>query len=500
MKTGLIFILLLFLSGITFAFEGDVRVRLQRRFPSCRGTIENYYAGDEFGFYDRFRFRSGTMRFSLLLDKARGEEWVDIVSGGVMWTPPNSNLQSVSAGWLKADLGSGMVLSCPGSWSDLNELALYKPPGIRNRIEPATSAWGCRGNPLIGASAIARFGDLDVSFLAAYSVLDSIGDGHHRTPSEIAGKAAIREILGAVRAGGEKWGITLAGATELDCDERYWIRMGTDWDLDFSTFTFTGETAAGADSGGVSVAFWAAPSQNFGHFRHMLMLLRNPSDFPDARTSPPIGRECDIGFCYGLRWNVFPRTALKAGAGTYFNNDEHLLRGSALIQYRFPWNMEATAGVRTATETAESSWRAWAGNNWQPLDKFNIRTKLSFTGWSSDEDSTENGTGIELKIRYSPISLLSLGLGGAAFATDGYNSRVYAAEPFFPGEFGSTALWDRGFMFHMSVSAEITEDLFLRARFLRKIIENVTVLGSGWEETEGDSRTEFGFQLDCAFH
>ena len=439
------------------------------------------------------------MRFSLLLDKARGEDWIDIIAAGVIWTPESGSLKSFSAGWLRVDLGSGLVIAYPGGWSDLNVLSLYKPPGIRNRIEPATSAWGCRGNPLTGAGATARFGDLDVSLLAAYSRLDSIGDGHHRTASEIAGKAAIGETLGAIRVSTEEWGVTLAGATGYDSGSRYWVRMGVDWDIDFSTFRFTGETAAGVDSSGASAAFWAAPSQNFGNFKHMLMLLRNPSDFPDERTSPPIGRECDIGFCYGLRWNVFSRTALKAGAGTYYFDNEHLLLASTEAQYRFPWKMEATAGIRSRTETEESSWRAWTGNHWQPHERFNIRTKLSLTGWNSDEDSTENGTGIELRIRYLPVSQLSLGLGGAAFSTDGYNSRIYAAEAFFPGEFGSTALWDRGFMFHLSVSTEISEDLFLRARFLRKIIEDATVLGSGWEETEGDSRTEFGFQLDCAF-
>ncbi|MCK5064578.1 MAG: hypothetical protein KAQ97_04810, partial [Candidatus Fermentibacteraceae bacterium] len=268
MKSIPIFFLLLFFSSTVFAFEGDVRVRLQRRFPSCRGTIENYYLGDEFSFYDRFRFRSSTMRFSLLLDKARGEDWIDIIAAGVIWTPESGNLKSFSAGWLRVDLGSGLVIAYPGGWSDLNVLSLYKPPGIRNRIEPATSAWGCRGNPLTGAGATARFGDLDVSLLAAYSRLDSIGDGHHRTASEIAGKAAIGETLGAIRVSTEEWGVTLAGATGYDSGSRYWVRMGADWDIDFSTFRFTGETAAGVDSSGASAAFWAAPSQNFGNFKH----------------------------------------------------------------------------------------------------------------------------------------------------------------------------------------------------------------------------------------
>ena len=91
-------------------------------------------------------------------------------------------------------------------------------------------------------------------------------------------------------------------------------------------------------------------------------------------------------------------------------------------------------------------------------------------------------------------------LGGAACSTDGYNSRVYASASSFPAEFSSTALYNRTFLLFFQVSAEVSEGCFLRGSIDRKIVEDSDFLGSGWEETEGDSRTELGFQLDYAFN
>ncbi|MCD4700493.1 MAG: hypothetical protein K8S24_01410, partial [Candidatus Aegiribacteria sp.] len=92
-----------------------------------------------------------------------------------------------------------------------------------------------------------------------------------------------------------------------------------------------------------------------------------------------------------------------------------------------------------------------------------------------------------------------LDMGGASCSTDGYNSRVYAGGSSFPGVFGSTSLYGRSFLLFFQVSAEVSDGLFLRGALGRKTVEDTDFLGSGWEETEGDSRTELGFQLDYAF-
>ncbi|MCD4702111.1 MAG: hypothetical protein K8S24_09685, partial [Candidatus Aegiribacteria sp.] len=453
--------------------EGDLRFRLQRRLPDCRGTLENYYTGDEFDFYSRIRYRSDICSFILLTDKTRGEEWADIIAGGATFMPEGSPVLSVSAGWLKADLGSGLVLSFPGQFSNVSELSLYKPPNSRNRIEPATSPWSCRSEPLTGAGIMLDIGGMDISVLAALSPVDSLASGYHRTASEIFGRNTFIEKLAAVRINGLQWGITAATASRNITPEHSWLRCGADLSINLGSLNLSGEAAAGFDSSGTAVAAWGSFSQNFPLFRHMLMVLRNPEGYPSDRTSPAISRECDVGICYGFRWKTFPRMALKAGTGTYFNHDSSLLLASLEAEYRFPWSMEATAGIRTRTETNEFSWRGWLGSSWQPQNRFNIRTKIQISGWnSSPEDSSETGVGIELKFRYIPGNRVTLDMGGASCSTDGYNSRVYAGGSSFPGVFGSTALYGRSFLLFFQVSAEVSDGLFLRGALGRKTVED----------------------------
>ncbi|MCK4806308.1 MAG: hypothetical protein KAT09_01605 [Candidatus Aegiribacteria sp.] len=499
MRVSSVLIILLILFKPSNA-EGDLRFRLQRRFPGCRGTLENHYTGDEFDFYSRFRYRSDFWRFTLLMDKARGEEWVDIVAGGASWTPKGYPVRSVSVGWLKADLGSGLILSFPGQFSNVSELSLYKPPNSRNRIEPATSPWSCRSESLTGIGIMLSTGGMDISVLTALSPIDSLASGYHRTESEVLGRNAFIEKLAAARISGQRWGITAAAASRNETREYNWFRCGSDWNIDLGSLNLSGEAAVGVDSSGTDVASWGSISQNFLLFRHMLMVLRNPDSFPCDRTSPAISRKCDIGLCYGFRWKIFPRMALKAGTGTYSNEDSSLLLASLEAEYRFPWSMEASVGIRTRTETDEESWRGWLGNSWQPQNRLKIRTRIQISGWSSSrEDSSEAGAGIELKFRYSPKNWLTLDMGGAACSTDGYNSRVYAGGSSFPGVFGSTALYGRSFLLFLQASAEVSEGFFLRGALGRKSVEDADFLGSGWEETEGNSRTELGFQLDYAF-
>ena len=499
MKTPLIFPALLLIVGASQS-GGDLRFRLQRQFPACRGTLESYYAGDEFDYYSRYRYGTGPLRFNILMDKARGEEWVDIVAGGVSLTPETGPVNSVSAGWLKVDLGAGLVMAFPGRFSNLSELSMYKPPNSRNRIEPSTSPWSCRGEPLTGIGTIISAGEIDISILAALSPVDSLSGGYHRSQSELLGRNYFTEKLAAARIASSRWGITTAAASRNTADGYSWFRCGADWNIDIGSINFAGESSAGVDSGGASVAAWGSFSRSFPRFRHMLMVLRNPENYPTARTSPPISRDCDIGVCYGFRWKAFQGMVVKSGTGTYFQESSNLLIASFEVEYRFPWKMVASTGIRTRTEENEFGYRGWLGNTWRPHDMLSIKTKLQVSGWnSSDTDSSETGSGLELKFRYVPKSWLTLDFGGSACSTGGYNSRIYVTGSAFPGSFSSMALYDRSYFLFFQASAEISEGFFLRGAFGRKTVEDAEALGSGWEETAGNSRTELGFQLDYTF-
>lgn len=491
--------LALFFLSSAEAAEGDIRFRLQKRHPETRGVLENYYTGDGFDMFGRLRFSSGSWSFVMLTDKARGEDWGDIAAAGCAWQPDSSRIQTVSAGFLKAELGSGCVLAVPGSFSGASEISMYKPPIIRNRVEPATSAGGCRGTPLTGAGGIFRLGGTRISAVATISPFDSLSSGLHRTPSEVEGRGDFLEKLGAVRLESGIFGLTAAAGMTDRGEDHGWFRTGTDFRLPGKVMSLTGEAVLGIDSAGTETAGWISLWQEFSVYRHMLTLLRNPEDFPEERSSFPLSRDCDVGLCYGFRWKIVPGMALKSGTGAYFSGEDLLITSSEL-QYRFPWSMKVHAGFRVRLEETEDSWRSWLSGNWQPTDGLLIRTKVQLTGWNGQlPDSSETGAGLEVKLRYSPFRRVQLDMGGAGCSTDGYSSRVYSGGVSFPGVFGSRTMYNRSFLFFAGISAEITSDLFLRLGFSSLTMEDASSMGSGWEETSGDSRSEMGVQLDWAF-
>lgn len=480
--------------------EGDMRFRLQCRRPDPRGILENIYTGDTWDFYSRFRYSSAEWGFTFLTDKARGEDWGNILGGGAAWLPPAGPISSVSAGFLRADMGTGLVLSVPGSFSDVSVLSMYKPPNSRNRIRPATSPRGCRGEPLTGGGVVMSAGGVDISLLAALSPIDSLAGGYHRTSSEVLGRGAFTEKLAAVRLARGGLGLTGMAASRDRGDGYSWMRLGTDWSADFGEWNSSGEVAVGSDGCGSAVAGWTALSRRTHDFRNMVTVLRNPDGFPVERSSGPVSRRCDIGLITGFRWRVVPGAAVKAGAGAYFRESDDLLLASTEFEYRFPWSMTGSLGLRTRTESQRFGWRGWLGSVWQPHDLLSIRTKVQLSGWNDSRlDSTESGSGLELKLRYSRGRGLRLDLGGAACSTDGYNSRIYAGGSSFPGVFSSTAIYGRTILLFSQLSVSLTDELWLRGAVSRRTVDGAPSLGSGWEETMGDSRTDFGFQLDYAF-
>ncbi len=492
-------LMLLCMTLPVLAAEGDLRFRLQRRFPDCQGTIEGAYGGDEFAFYQRVRFSTGAWRGTLLLDKDRGEEWVDTAAGGIAWTPPSAPVLNLCAGWLKADLGSGLVLSHPGSWGSQDGLSLYKPPVIRDRIDLASSPTGIRGEPLTGLGGQFNLLGSNISLLLCSSAKDAVGDGHHRTSSETAGRGEVKELLGGIRISISGLGLSVAAAQlREDSTTASWIRGGLDWDHTLADFRITGEVALGTDGDSLSAAFWGALCHETDLFRQTLTFVRTPSSFPGDRISVPAGPSEGSGLGYGFRWRLIPRLVLNAGASAYTTEEGGLFRGSALISIRLPWHMEAQAGVKAIfSEREEDSWRGWLSSSWQPLDRVKLSSRIQLTGCSEgDSLPHEQGFSLGTRLGWDISPVFSTGFSCTAFSTDGYASRIYSSDASLPGEFGSSALWGSGFRMSVRGSATLSRGLHLRLSAGHTWKEDVSSLGSGWEETEGGGRTELGLQVD----
>jgi hypothetical protein len=477
----------------------DLRLRLFRRWPACRGTLEGVYAGDGYAMFQRLRVRRESLGLTLITEKDRGEDWGDLVCGGVSWEGgPKAVVGSLSAGWLRADLGSGLVMAHPGGWGGPGFTGYEKPPMLRTRLEPASGAWGCDGHPLTGAGGVFALGEVRLAALQAVSWTDRSGDGLHRTAGELEGKGFRREVLPAVRAVAGPVGLTAAAAwTDSDSGSSEWQRGGVDLQLRRGAFLLSGEAAVGRDSGGIETAFWAGPAHESEGFRQAFLVFRSPEGFPDRRSSAPLG-ECRFGCRYGLRWRPAVATFLSAGVVCRVREEEDAWKAAGEVSRRLAAALRAKAGTRWTADGDGDSWRGVGALSWEPSRMVRLSLKMQLTGWS-DGDSTESGSCAETRLRVRPRRWLSLRLGAAGYSTDGWRSRAYVAALAFPGQFGAEQVQGEGMLLQAAVSVEPREGLFLRAGVGWTLRDGAESIGSGYEETEGDSRTEAGLQLDWRF-
>jgi hypothetical protein len=471
-------------------FDGEVLARIWRRFPECRGVVEGAYAGDETCFLCRSQMETGGFRAILITEKDRGEEWGDLLAGGACWTG-SSFLRSASAGWLRAKLGSGLVLGGSSSWGASAPGLDARPPDRATRADPATGAGSCDGSPLTGASVTAGAAGVSITLLQGLSALDPSGSGLHRTPSEIEAKGSIRESLSAARVTFGGFGATLAGRS-LEGDRC--LRSGLDFGLDAAGAGFSGEVSWEHDSCDTA-AFWVAMSEASDQLRFCGAAFSTPEDFGDDRTSSPAGLECDLGCGAALRWRPAMGWlgALSVSAGSAGGCARE--RGSAEVSKRFSPDLEMAVSGRLVLDRGEWSSRATTSLSWRTAGQSVLSVEVQATSAGNGE-RRDTGGAVEGRIRWKPSEKVSISAGCAGYSTTGYAARAYCGELGFPGESGSTAVWGEGFLMQVSATFTTGVGIEIRGRLSRAVREEADSMGSGLEETEGGTRTEAGLQLE----
>jgi hypothetical protein len=475
------------------AGNGDLLLRLWRRFPECLGVATGAFAGDELAFLYRSQLRFGDLSTVLLSEKDRGENWGDLIAGGASWAG-GSFLRSASAGWLRAELGSGMVLGGSSSWGGGAPGLDARPPERRTRIGLATGAGQCDGRPLTGASVTISSLGFTTALLQCWSALDPSAEGLHRTPSEIESRGSIREVLTAARADFGAAGITVLRRVQ---EGRTIFRSGADFATEAPGAELSGEIALEADSA-VTSAFWLAISGNSDEFRFCAAAFRTPEAFGDERSSSPSGLECDLGCGLAARWRPARGWlgALSVSAGSAGGAARE--RASLEISSRVSPRLELIATGRAFLARGASTIRETARVSWRAAEEVSLNLELQLTAASVD-GSSESGGALEWQLGWKPLTALSIAAGCAGFSTTGYASRAYCGELGFPGEFGSAPVWGEGFLLQGTAAVAVSGGTEIRGRVSRIVRGDVDSLGSGLDETPGSARTEAGFQLEIPF-
>ena len=478
---------------ILLELPGDLRARAGFSWPFPEGVIENSWQGDNSSYYQRLRFCPDGWKAVIFTEKDSGENWGDLVTGGVQYTGNRSF--TVTAGAMRVQFAQGLVFSNSGSWSTSDPLSLSKPVAWRMRLDPAESPGAADGVSLTGAASVYTSGRFSAAAVLGWSLIDSGTPGLHRTDSEIENRGNISEKLGGFRAGFGPAGLSVAVVEQAeDSSETSSARIGTDLNLTCEDAVVTGEFVTDLDS---IADFVLSAGRGGSDFRHCVTAGRNTAGFPRAAGS--LGTAHRIAAGYGFRWRVTDHLLTEAGV-IYLDGSEEDRLKAGIIFSETPGNRtEFTQRIKFSSAGEDETISARITALWNPASNLVLSMKFPVTRFTSPDQDTQRGYGVEARLKHKPCSLIEWSISAASCSTDGWASRIYAYSLSFPGEFGSTALYNNSVLLQMSVSMHISDDTVLRARTSWYRMEDAESLGSGDEETEGPERTEAGIQLDWSF-
>ena len=132
--------------------------------------------------------------------------------------------------------------------------------------------------------------------------------------------------------------------------------------------------------------------------------------------------------------------------------------------------------------------------NYRKIQHITLKTRIEFSKYKGT--ATENGWMIFQDFQYKPEKFpMSLFARIAYFNTDSYNSRIYAYENDLLYTFSVPAFYDSGFRSYLNFQYEITDKIDCWVKIANTSYTDKTLISSGYNEIQGNKRTELKFQL-----
>ncbi|MBN2637315.1 MAG: helix-hairpin-helix domain-containing protein [Prolixibacteraceae bacterium] len=130
----------------------------------------------------------------------------------------------------------------------------------------------------------------------------------------------------------------------------------------------------------------------------------------------------------------------------------------------------------------------------KPLKNIILKSRIESSGYSGLEN--ENGLLIFQDVRFEPVNNpFKVTARFAWFSTDGYNSRIYAYEDDLLYTFSVPAYFYKGFRGYLNLKYNINEHLGFWLKLGHTVYNNHESISSGYNEIEGNKKTEIKFQL-----
>ncbi len=517
------------------------------------------YLGSPYRLYSRYRFtwyRNISLGFTA--EKDPGEEFFkgtqpygfDYYSAH-LHLQDFGRLKSFSLGDFQAQFGQGLSF-----WSGMGFGKSTEAIGIKKNamgLRPYTSV--DENNFLRGAGATVSFGSLEITGFyssknrdANVLEYDSLGHaisitslqqtGMHRTPRELEGKHAVKEVItgGHLRFNRQRISMGFT-AYHMSLDALYRRRLSFynqfefsdnrhhGYSIDYSFLTrnlnIFGETAMDANG---HIAFLNGFMISLDNRISLAAVYRYYDKKHQAPFATAFGESTrlanesglytgiDIRPMRGLRlyayadhftfpWMRF-RTYTPSRGYDYLIHLEYKPNRETEIYARFrskskPLNTRNDAMIRYLDDVKRNQYRL---NVSYPVSQsVSLRHRLEVIHHQYGSD-LEKGLLVYTDLLYRNLaSPLAVTIRYALFDTNGFNSRIYAYEHDVLYAFSFPFYADKGSRMYLLVKYRLHRQIDLYARFAQTLFVNRSSSGSGLDLVEGNSRTEIKAQLRIRF-
>ncbi len=509
------------------------------------------YAGDRFRYYTRYRFQSGdNISAGITAEKDPGEAFFsgsnpygfDFYSAHLS-VKINPVIQNITMGDFIVRSGQGLVL-----WQGFSmNKSLYATDVFKTNqgIRPYTSTDENRF--FRGAATSISIGDAKINFFISkknsdgnLASADSLNkhftslqtSGYHRTKNEIADKNSITDLnagaLGNIMFRNLKLGAVFIyrkfNMPFLPAEQLYNkfnfrgtenFAGGIDYLFNKGKYLFFGESAI-SKSGGKAVLQGATA---YLHDRIQLSLLfRHFNKNYHALWSAPFAE------------NRFASNETGLYSGIRILPVKHITFSAYIDSYHFEWLKYTTAGP-------SNGWDVFSQVDYRPSERFqlyfrykNKEKEKKFRIDEKNENHTEQFRKNRIHVQYIPSEIialktrietvrykgmkkengimifqdaqvsptripLNLSARIAWFNTDGYNSRIYAWENDLLYTFAIPAYYGDGYRLYINMKYKMNKNVEMWLKLANFFYNNAETIGSGYNEIQGNKKTELKFQI-----
>ena len=223
------------------------------------------------------------------------------------------------------------------------------------------------------------------------------------------------------------------------------------------------------------------------------------------------------GVMLGTKWKVAKNSTLEAYVDAHkfpystYRATKPSHGGKAYVQF----SINHTSGSNSLLRYSYRLWQQdytgkqvhliYKGKHRLRLQHAIIRPQYSITGLieasavHSQTDNSQYGCSIALRSQYRPTKQFSCALFVAAFATDNYETSVYAYEPLMPGMYSFGALYYKGMRTVLQTTYNWKNGITTGLRYRLTHYFNRSSIGSGLQEINSSSKGDFNVYVSVKF-